>query len=78
MEQVKKQVESTLRNFFQTASNIYVDPETQECEVTVSIDEYQGELDGHYIENGVHLKMVDFCDTYPYKYVFSFTLKNKA
>ncbi|MCF8228963.1 MAG: hypothetical protein K9G58_02255 [Bacteroidales bacterium] len=68
----KKQVETCLKRVFQTASDVFIDPGTKECEVKVSIDEYQGEIEHQIIENKVKLKMVDFCDTYPFKYVFSY------
>ncbi|MBN2174931.1 MAG: hypothetical protein JW731_12425 [Bacteroidales bacterium] len=77
MDQVVNQVVKTLKTVFQTASNIYVDPEARECEVTISIDEYQGELKDFFVENGVQLKMIDYCDVYPFKYVFSFNLKDQ-
>ena len=78
MNAIVYQVEKSLKAVFQTASNIYVDPETKECEVTISIDEYQGELRDFYVENGVQLKMIDYCDVYPFKYVFSFNLKDQV
>lgn len=66
------QIEQSLRQAFPTASDIYIDQVTKECEVTVSIDDFQGELYGQLYENGVVLKMVDYCDEYPFKYVFSY------
>jgi hypothetical protein len=68
-------VEETLRKSFESASNIYVNPITKECEVTISIDDYQGELSSKMYENGVCLEMVDYCDVYPFKYVFKYTVK---
>jgi hypothetical protein len=65
-------IEKILKLTFKSASNIYIDAETQECEVTLSVDDYHGELDGYLVGDGVSLKMVDYCDVYPYKYVFSF------
>ena len=72
METEVKKVESCLRKIFLSASDIYVDPMTKECEVKVSVDEYEGEIDHHIIEDKIKLKMVDFNDTFPYKYVFSY------
>ncbi len=69
------QIEQSLRLAFPTASDIYIDHNTKECEVTVSIDDFQGEIDGHLYENGVVLKMVDYCDEYPFKYVFRYKVK---
>ncbi len=68
-----KQVEGCLKNLFETASDIFVDTQTKECEVKISVDDYQGEIDHTLIENKIRLKMVDYCDTYPFKYVFSYT-----
>jgi hypothetical protein len=73
-----KQVEQSLRRAFATATDIYIDPVSKECEVTVSIDDFQGELLGHLFENGVSLKMVDYCDVYPFKYVFNYFVKESA
>jgi hypothetical protein len=70
-----ERVEKSLKEAFQSASNIFVDPHTQECEVFISVDEYQGELNGTILTNGVSLKMVDYCDTYPFKYIFNYSLK---
>jgi hypothetical protein len=68
-------VEESLRKSFISASNIYVDTNAKACEVTISIDEYQGEIQGKLFENGVSLEMIDYCDVYPYKYVFEYKLK---
>ena len=38
MELEISQVEKSLRDCFESASNIYVDPANNECEVTVSIE----------------------------------------
>ena len=74
MDSEISKVEQSLRKSFASASNIFVDPETKECEVTISVDDYEGEIKGHLIENGVKLKMVDYCDVYPFKYVFNYFL----
>jgi hypothetical protein len=73
-----KQVEQSLRKAFATATDIYIDPVSKECEVTVSIDDFQGEIMEHLFENGVSLKMVDYCDAYPFKYVFNYSVKNSV
>jgi len=75
METEIKQVEQCLREAFASASNIYVDPQTAECEVFISVDDYHGELDEAIYQNGVLLKMVDYCDTYPFKYIFNYKVK---
>ena len=71
----RKKVEESLRKSFDSASNIYVDTDSKECEVTISIDDYQGEIKGKLFENGVSLEMIDYCDVYPFKYVFGYKLK---
>ena len=38
----------------------------------VSIDEYQGEFEGRLVSANIHYILVDYCDTYPFKYVFSY------
>ncbi len=76
METEIQQVEKSLRDTFQTASNIYVDTHTRECEVFISVDEYQGEISHVILTNGVILRMVDYCDTYPFKYVFNYKVKS--
>ena len=78
MEMEISQVDKSLRDCFESASNIYVDPANNECEVTVSIDDFQGEIDERLFENGVFLSMIDYCDVYPYKYVFNYTIKEKS
>ncbi|MCF8302600.1 MAG: hypothetical protein K9I94_04920 [Bacteroidales bacterium] len=72
MEHEKLQVRQSLINLFESASDIFVDPATKECEVKVSVDEYQGEISGLLYDNNVKLEMIDYWDTYPYKYVFSY------
>lgn len=67
-----KQVEGCLKNLFESATDIFVDTQSKECEVKISVDDYLGEFDNTLIDNKVKLKMVDFCDTYPFKYVFSY------
>lgn len=76
MSEEQIRVSQSLQSFFSSASNIYVDPETKECEVTVSVDEFQGEISGYLHESGVKLQMVDYCDTYPFKYVFNYLVLN--
>ena len=75
MEPEIVQVEKSLKKSFGSASNIYVDPVLKECEVTISIDDFQGEIEERLFENGVFLTMVDYCDIYPYKYVFNYSMK---
>jgi hypothetical protein len=70
-------VETGLKKLFQSASDIFIDPHLKECEVKVSVDEFQGEITGRIFENGVQYNMVDYCDIYPFKYVFSYKKKKK-
>ena len=71
-------VASSLRNSFESASNIFVDPVNKECEVTVSVDDFQGEIYGFLINNGVKLQMIDYSDILPFKYVFKYKVKSNS
>ncbi|HPE55902.1 MAG TPA: hypothetical protein PK904_05870 [Bacteroidales bacterium] len=71
----KEQVEHALRSAFSSASQIYVDTVNHECEVYVSVDEFIGEISQTILSDSVYFKMVDYCDTLPYKYVFNYTFK---
>jgi hypothetical protein len=72
MESELFNVINILRLSFKSASNIYIDPNTKVCEVTLEVDDYHGELEGYLVGNGVSLKMIDYSDIYPFKYVFSY------
>ncbi|MBP7850152.1 MAG: hypothetical protein KA053_07750 [Lentimicrobiaceae bacterium] len=72
MEQEIGLVTNGLRSLFNSATDIFVDPLNKECEVKVSIDEYQGEFEGRLVSANIHYILVDYCDTYPFKYVFSY------
>lgn len=76
MESELNMVKNILRYSFKTASNIYIDRDTKECEVTLDMDEYHGELDGYIVGNGVSLRMIDYSDIYPFKYAFSYRLSD--
>lgn len=65
-------VTDSLRKLFETASDIYVDIQTKECEARISVDEFQGEITSRLYEGGVQFLMVDYWDTYPFKYVFQY------
>ena len=69
-------VKALLKNSFQSASNIYVDTFNKECEVSVSIDEYQGVINDFIVDSNVRLQMIDYSDIYPFKYVFYYKIKN--
>jgi hypothetical protein len=72
MEFERQTVEAGLRKLFTSATDIFIDTNVKECEVKISVDEYQGELVGQLFENGIRFNMVDYCDIYPFKYVFSY------
>lgn len=44
MESELRSVKNTLKYSFISASNIYIDQNTKECEVTLDVDEYHGEF----------------------------------
>ena len=72
------QVEKCLRQAFSSANDIFIDPLSKECETKISVDEYEGEFDHYIIRNKVRLKLIDYNDTYPFKYVFSYTTINQV
>jgi hypothetical protein len=72
MEIEKRHIEGSLKKLFETASDIFIDTMSKECEVKISVDEFQGEIPGRLYENGVQFNMIDYCDIYPFKYVFSY------
>jgi hypothetical protein len=74
MEAEKNSVYKCIRGTFTSASDIFIDTSIQECEVKVSVDEFEGEINRKIMGNGVKLLMVDYSDVYPYKYVFSYSL----
>lgn len=65
-------VRNSLRKLFESASNIYVDTKTKECEARISVDEFRGEITEKLFEDGVQFIMVDYWDTLPFKYVFQY------
>ncbi len=69
-EEIK--VSQSLKKLFTSASDIFVDPITKECEVKISVDEFKGEITEKLIEDGIHFQMVDFWDNYPFKYIFQY------
>ena len=71
-------IEKSLKGAFSSASNIFVDPVHKVCEVTISIDDFQGEHIGNLYEDGITFSMVDYCDVYPFKYVFNYEIKGQA
>jgi len=65
-------VSNSLKKLFPSAYDIYVDEKTNYCEVSVSVDDYQGIITDKLTENGISFEMVDYWDNYPFKYVFSY------
>lgn len=78
MEQEIQQVSRGLSGLFTSASDIFIDTDLKECEVKVSVDDFRGEIDERLVDSHVHYFMVDYCDTFPYKYVFSYKLKKSV
>lgn len=70
-----KQVSKGLQGLFASAADIYINTDLKECEVQISVDEFRGEISERLVDSNVHFFMVDYWDTYPYKYVFSYKLK---
>ncbi|MBN1340432.1 MAG: hypothetical protein JXA03_13975 [Bacteroidales bacterium] len=68
-------VKINLRQAFVSASDIYVDIMNKVCEVTVSVDDFQGESIGYIVTDSITFTMIDYVDNYPFKYVFSYRLK---
>ncbi|NCA86485.1 MAG: hypothetical protein EOM83_13090 [Clostridia bacterium] len=66
------QVTGALRKVFTSASDIYVDTETKECEAKISVDEFRGDITERLFADGVQFKVIDFWDTYPFKYVLQY------
>ncbi len=73
-EEIK--VTQSLKKLFASASDIFVDPSTKECEVKISVDDFQGEIREKLIEDGIHFRMVDFWDNYPFKYIFEYQARD--
>jgi hypothetical protein len=65
-------VTNSLKSLFSSASDIYVDVKSRECELKVSVDDFRGEISGRLFENGISFEMVDFWDNFPYKYIFQY------
>lgn len=69
-EQVK--IKKSLINLFPSAHDIFVDTELQECSVQISVDEFIDNLSERLLNDNIFFTVVDFNDTYPYKYVFEY------
>lgn len=74
MDTEENRVLGCIHGTFTSASDIFVDTNAQECEVKVSVDEFEGEINRKIMGNGVKLLMVNYSDVYPYKYVFSYSM----
>ncbi len=71
MEEQQKVI-NALRKVFTSASDIYVDTQLKECEVRVDIAEFIGEISHVIHEGDISLRMEDYNDILPFKYVFSY------
>lgn len=67
-----------LKQAFPSATGIYVDTDTRECEVTISVDDFQGENIGYIVENKITFRMIDYVDVFPFKYVFSYRINGQS
>lgn len=65
-------ISKSLKKLFPSAYDIYVDDKSKYCEVSISIDDYQGVISEKLTENGISFEMVDYWDIFPFKYVFSY------
>ncbi len=73
METEASKVSQSLKKLFLSASDVYVDTESKECEAKISVDEFRGEITERLFESGFQFVMVDYWDTYPFKYVFHYS-----
>ncbi len=53
MEKEITKVKECLQSTFKSASDIFIDPSSGECEVKVSVDEFGGEISRRLFSNGV-------------------------
>ena len=72
-EQVK--IKKSLKKLFPSASQIFVDTSVKECSVIITMDDYNGQLDGYLFQDEVQYQMVDYNDIVPFKYVFAYQVK---
>ena len=73
-----EQVTDALRKVFITASDIFVDPDTKECEAKISVDEFRGDITERLFADGVQFKVIDYWDTYPFKYVLQYRTNDQG
>lgn len=68
----KDKVTGSLKKMFPSAYNIFVDEKVKYCEISISVDDFQGTIGHKFTENGIQFEMIDYWDNYPFKYVFSY------
>lgn len=71
-EQVK--IKKSLKKLFPSALQIFVDTSLKECSVLITIDDYDGQIEGYLFQDEIVYQMVDYNDIVPFKYVFSYQL----
>lgn len=68
----KDKVTGSLKKMFPSAYNIFVDEKVKYCEISISVDDFQGTIGQKFTKNGIQFEMIDYWDNYPFKYVFSY------
>jgi len=68
----KENVTQSLKKMFPSAYNVFVDENVKYCEISISVDDFQGTISQKLTENGIQFEMIDYWDSYPFKYVFSY------
>ncbi len=78
MDTESERIASSLKKLFSTASDIYVNTTTKECEAKISVDEFRGEITERMYQDGIQFSMVDYWDSLPFKYVFEYRDRLKS
>jgi hypothetical protein len=65
-------VTQALKNLFSSASDIFVDPNTKECEVKISVEDFRGDISEQLFDSGFGFKVIDYWDNLPFKYIFEY------
>jgi len=65
-------VTQALKNLFSSASDIFVDPNTKECEVKISVEDFRGDITEQLFDSGFGFKVIDYWDNLPFKYIFEY------
>jgi hypothetical protein len=72
MENEIQLVTQCLKNLFASASDIFVDPKTKECEVKISVEDFRGDITEQLFDSGYGFRMIDYWDNLPFKYIFEY------